>query len=68
MTYPYQVYFENPSGQKVVFKQGSVTLKNNAMESISVTYRFSSLTLTGKVIVVLQNLNQQIDFLLPNYN
>ncbi len=68
MTYPYRVYFLYPNGTEVTIKQDTVRILNNARRSVNVTYTFQSSGLKGKVVVELSNLNQHIDFLLPNDN
>ena len=64
-TYPYSVFFMNTNGKKITLGQGTVTLADNEIKSISVPYSFSALKGSGRVIVLLINKNQQIDFLVP---
>lgn len=68
VTYPYRVYFEYPSGYKYVIKSGQVTTSNGESQTILVNHKFGVSNLYGKVVVSLDNINQTIHFLLPNYN
>mgnify|MGYP003435165302 FL=1 len=68
VTYPYKVYFEYPSGYKSVIKTGQITAYNNESKSILVNHKFGISNLYGKVVVHLENVDQTIHFLLPNYN
>ncbi len=68
VTYPYKVYFEYPSGYKYVIKSGLVTTSNRESKTIWVNHRFGMSNLYGKVVVNLENIDQSIHFLLPNYN
>jgi hypothetical protein len=68
MTYPYTVYFEYPSGQKVTIKSGQVDVPENGYANVNVKYTFQTSNLFGKVYVKLNNLDQKINFILPNYN
>lgn len=67
-TYPYTVYFEYPSGQKITIKNGQVVVPNNGYGKVNIKYNFQTSNLYGKVYVKLNNLNQNINFILPNYN
>jgi hypothetical protein len=66
--YTYVVYFEYSTGEKTILKQGSIIVDNNDYRSVNVNYVFKASNLKGKVVVNLANLNQQIDFILPNNN
>lgn len=68
-TYPYNVYFEYPTGERVVFVSSTVVLGNNVSTTINVSHIFGASNLTGEVVVDLSSLNNQsIDFLLPDTN
>jgi hypothetical protein len=68
MSYPYVVYFIDAHGTKTIYTQGSVDLKNGEYKTISVPVYFARSNETGSVVVLLTQLNQQIDFLLPDNN
>lgn len=68
VTYPYTVYFEYPSGQKINIKTGQIELNHEGFETVNVKYTFQTSNLYGKVYVRLNNLDQKINFILPNYN
>ena len=67
-TYPYSVYFIDANGIRTSIDKNSVTIPDNATTSVTVGYTFKTSNLTGQVVVNLLNLNQQIDFILPNTN
>lgn len=67
-TYPYTVYFEDRNGDQTEMVKSSVTVANNATTSVSVPYTFNTSNLNGSVVVDLTQLDQKIDFLLPNTN
>lgn len=67
-TYPYSVYFEYPSGQKVTLKTGQLIIPNGEFGNVNVNYVFKTSNLYGKVYVRLNNLDQKINFILPSYN
>jgi len=79
-SYPYAVYFLYPDGTQFSFTSGSVTLADNASTSITVSHTFAAATagagasstasssIQGSVVVSLTQLNQSIDFLLPDTN
>lgn len=64
-TYPYAVFFLDTLGKKTILGQGSVTLSDGASQSIIIPYNYSSLKDSGRVIILLNNSNEQIDFLVP---
>jgi hypothetical protein len=66
--YPYAVYFKYPDGARTTLRTGSVTLANDATTTIPITYTFQTSDLHGEVVVALTELNQTIDFILPNTN
>ncbi len=67
-TYPYNVYFAYPNGAKDVFASTSITLASDASSSITIYHTFATSNLEGQVVVDLSNLNQTIDFILPDTN
>lgn len=67
-TYPYRVYFEYPRGHQVDFASSTVTLADGATTTVAVSHIFLASNETGKVVVDLTALNQQIDFLVPATN
>jgi hypothetical protein len=67
-TYPYTVSFVYPDGTNNVFASSSVAIPNNGSDSVTIDYVFPQSNLTGSVVVNLTNLNQQIDFIVPNTN
>lgn len=68
ITYPYTVYFEYPSGQKITIKNAEVAVADGGYGKVNIKYAFQTSNLYGKVYVKLDNLNQKINFILPNYN
>lgn len=64
--YPYVVYFEDASGNKLPISDNTVTLADGASTTIGISYTFapSPTPIVGEVVVNLTSLNQQIDFIL----
>lgn len=67
-TYPYSVYFQYPDGYKVVFAADAITLADGQYQTIIASHTWLASDLQGKVVAELNNLNQHIDFILPNNN
>ncbi len=67
-TYPYTVVFAHSDGRVTRILKGSVTLANDAKQSIKVSHAFADANEKGKVVVTLTSMNQSIDFLIPNNN
>lgn len=66
--YQYSVYFEYPSGFRVLFTSGTVTLNHDQYKIIGASHKWYSSDLIGQVVVELIGRNQKIDFILPNNN
>lgn len=66
--YPYLVFFLAPNGRRTIFARGTAMIDSKAYQTITAPYTFSTATQKGMVVVLLTNLNQQIDFLIPNTN
>jgi hypothetical protein len=66
--YPYVVYIEYPTGERVVLASSSVTLNNDASTTIPITHIFKSSGEQCNVFVDLTAIDQKIDFLLPDNN
>ena len=64
--YPYAVYFETTDGQRATFAGNTITIDDGASKTIVISHTFATSNIKGKVIVSLTQLNQEIDFLLPN--
>jgi hypothetical protein len=68
MDYPYIVYFLKPNGDRITLASGTTELTQDEARSISVEHTFLASDRKGKVVVELVNLNQSIDFIVPNTN
>jgi hypothetical protein len=68
MNYPYIVYFINTQGDKTIYSQSSVKLAVGEYKKITVPVFFNKTNETGSVVVLLTQLNQQVDILLPDNN
>lgn len=68
VVYPYNAYFETPDGTELIFASNSVSLASNDSTTITASFTPLASNETGEVVVNLTNLNQQIDFLLPDTN
>lgn len=78
--YAYDVYFQSSSNQTTTIASGSIALASDSSDTIRIIYTFpkglstrtkiapGAVNETGRVVVSLPSLNQQIDFLLPNKN
>lgn len=66
--YTYSVYFEYPSGNRFPIKTAKVNLLDGEYANISINHKFSETNIYGKMVVKIDELNQSINFLLPNYN
>ena len=67
-TYPYRVYFQDPSGDQQTLTTGTVSLADGASTAIPVSIIYPVSNARGMFVVDLTALNQSIDFLVPNTN
>ena len=67
-TYPYTVEFVYSTGRRTRILKGTVTLNDAESKTVNVSHAFADGFEQGKVEVTLTNLNQSIDFLIPNNN
>ena len=65
-TYPYSVYFEYPSGFRVIFQNSTTTIADDMYQTIATSHVWRASNLSGKIIVELTNMDQKIDFILSN--
>lgn len=63
--YPYIVYFEDQSGRKFALSSGEVTLPDGGYRTIEVKHIFADSKQTGKIVIQLTSLMQQINFYIP---
>ncbi|HTH93053.1 MAG TPA: hypothetical protein VL576_01045 [Candidatus Paceibacterota bacterium] len=67
-TYPYTVNFVYKNGQTLSILKGTVTLADDETRTVIVSHTSTLTDEEGMVQVTLKNLNQSIDFLIPNNN
>jgi hypothetical protein len=68
VTYPYTINFVESNGQKIAISKKTVTLADGASKVFTVTVSTIKANENGHMIVTLTNLNQSIDFIIPNDN
>jgi hypothetical protein len=68
VTYPYTINFVESNGHTVPISKKTITLADGASQVIAVSVSTISSNEKGHMVVTLTNLNQSIDFILPNNN